>query len=85
MISKQLLWKTRSVDNVYLSYDQQIKTKNQKIKKNKGQLESFDVLNIFPFSSATKRMGIVVQSRETEQITFFVKGSSIASTAMILF
>ena len=31
----------------------------------------------FPFSSDTKRMGIIVKSKETEQIMFYLKGAEV--------
>jgi phospholipid-translocating ATPase len=37
--------------------------------------DAYDVLNIFPFSSTTKRMGIIVRRRSTGAITFFMKGA----------
>jgi len=37
--------------------------------------EEYDVLAIFPFTSETKRMGIVVREKRTNQITFYMKGA----------
>ena len=31
----------------------------------------------FPFSSDSKRMGIIVKSKETEQIMFYLKGAEV--------
>ena len=36
--------------------------------------ENYEILNIFPFTSESKRMGIIIQNKETEEITFFAKG-----------
>ena len=37
--------------------------------------EEYDVLHIFPFTSESKRMGIIVRSRLTHSITFYLKGA----------
>ncbi len=36
---------------------------------------AYDILQMFPFSSEAKRMGIVVRDRVTKQIHFYVKGA----------
>ena len=36
---------------------------------------TYDILYTFPFSSETKRMGIVIRNRTTEEITFYLKGA----------
>ena len=41
----------------------------------KGLTEHYVILEIFPFSSATKRMGIIVQHSYTDHITFYLKGA----------
>ncbi len=40
-----------------------------------GTILSYDILAEFPFTSEAKRMGIIVQSRETAEITLYVKGA----------
>jgi phospholipid-translocating ATPase len=42
-----------------------------------GGMEEFDVLNVFPFSSERKRMGIIVRNCETGEIFFFMKGADV--------
>ena len=37
--------------------------------------DKYLILNNFPFSSATKRMGIVLKSEKTGVITFILKGA----------
>lgn len=37
--------------------------------------EHYEVLNIFPFTSTTKRMGIIVKEKATGTIIFFMKGA----------
>lgn len=43
-----------------------------------GEFEEYDILDCFPFSSDTKRMGIIIRVRETEKIVFYVKGADVA-------
>jgi len=45
------------------------------IKNAAGVLEHYDILANFPFSSETKRMGIVVRHKETGRIIFYLKGA----------
>ena len=40
-----------------------------------GRLDEFRVLNIFPFTSETKRMGIIVRHKRTGRIVFYMKGA----------
>lgn len=42
--------------------------------------EEYKILACFPFSSETKRMGIILKHTETKRIIFFLKG---AETVMI--
>ena len=35
----------------------------------------FKILEVFPFTSETKRMGIIVQNERTGEITFYSKGA----------
>eukprot|EP01094_Clydonella_sp_ATCC50884_P010690 TRINITY_DN20543_c0_g1_i1.p1 TRINITY_DN20543_c0_g1~~TRINITY_DN20543_c0_g1_i1.p1 ORF type:complete len:603 (-),score=158.32 TRINITY_DN20543_c0_g1_i1:134-1705(-) len=48
-----------------------------------GEEEHYDVLNVFPFTSETKRMGIVVRARETGTITFYMKGADAVMTKIV--
>ena len=40
-----------------------------------NQEEEYDILANFPFSSETKRMGIILRHRETNKIIFYLKGA----------
>jgi len=42
-----------------------------------GNTEQYDVLANFPFSSETKRMGIILRHRETKTIVFYLKGAEV--------
>ena len=43
-----------------------------------GQKEEYRILALFPFSSETKRMGILVRSESNKKIVFFLKGADTA-------
>lgn len=42
-----------------------------------GHEQQFEILENFPFSSETKRMGIIVRSPETGTIMFYLKGAEV--------
>lgn len=48
-----------------------------------GQLLDFDVLHIFPFTSETKRMGIVIRDKQTQEITFYEKGADVVMSNIV--
>lgn len=43
-----------------------------------GKTETYSILAIFPFTSESKRMGILVRHTETNRIIFFLKGADSA-------
>lgn len=48
-----------------------------------GSRMAFDVLDIFPFTSESKRMGIVVRDTTTEDITFLQKGADVVMAKIV--
>jgi len=46
-----------------------------RMKNTEGHIEEYDILENFPFSSETKRMGIVLRHRESQKIVFYLKGA----------
>ncbi|KAF8565446.1 hypothetical protein P879_02250 [Paragonimus westermani] len=48
-----------------------------------GTLMSFDILSMFPFSSESKRMGIIVRDRASKRITFYVKGADTVMATLV--
>lgn len=48
-----------------------------------GQLLIFDILNVFPFTSETKRMGIIVRDTATGEIYFFEKGADMMMSRIV--
>lgn len=50
-----------------------------------GQTLNFDVLEIFPFTSESKRMGIIVRDRQTDEITFYQKGADVVMSRIVAY
>ena len=48
------------------------------LKNPTGAIEEYDILQCFPFSSDTKRMGIIMKHRQSGKIMFYVKGADVA-------
>lgn len=48
-----------------------------------GARLEFDVLEIFPFTSESKRMGIVVRETSTGEITFLQKGADVVMAKIV--
>jgi phospholipid-translocating ATPase len=48
-----------------------------------GAQISFEVLDIFPFTSESKRMGIVVKDNSTGEITFLQKGADVVMAKIV--
>lgn len=42
-----------------------------------GDTEEYDILQNFPFSSESKRMGIIIKHRQSGKIVFYVKGADV--------
>lgn len=43
----------------------------------------FKILQIFPFTSESKRMGIIVRDQQTGEITFYLKGADVVMTGIV--
>ncbi|KAI0744486.1 aminophospholipid-transporting P-type ATPase [Earliella scabrosa] len=48
-----------------------------------GSRISFDVLDIFPFTSESKRMGIIVRDTQTGEVLFLQKGADVVMTKIV--
>ncbi|XP_052753716.1 probable phospholipid-transporting ATPase IIB [Galleria mellonella] len=48
-----------------------------------NEIMQFTILQIFPFTSESKMMGIIVQEENTEQITYYVKGADVALAPLV--
>lgn len=43
----------------------------------------FQILQLFPFTSETKRMGIIVKDLQTGEITFYLKGADVVMASIV--
>jgi phospholipid-translocating ATPase len=53
------------------------------LKTPSGSVHAYEVLEIFPFTSETKRMGIVVRDTETQEVSFFQKGADVVMARIV--
>ena len=48
-----------------------------------GDTFEFQILQIFPFTSESKRMGIIVKDKATEEIFFYEKGADVVMSKIV--
>uniref|UniRef100_A0A8C4FU83 Phospholipid-transporting ATPase n=1 Tax=Denticeps clupeoides TaxID=299321 RepID=A0A8C4FU83_9TELE len=48
-----------------------------------GQILNFTILQIFPFTYESKRMGIIVRDETTGEITFYMKGADVVMAGIV--
>lgn len=48
-----------------------------------GTLVNYHILQLFPFTSESKRMGIIVKEEQTGEITFYMKGADTVMTSIV--
>ena len=48
-----------------------------------GAISSYTILQVFPFTSETKRMGIILQDDSTGEYTFYMKGADTVMNAIV--
>ncbi|XP_064598851.1 probable phospholipid-transporting ATPase IIB [Liolophura sinensis] len=48
-----------------------------------GNLLTYQILHVFPFTSESKRMGIIVKDEQTGEITFYLKGADVVMTSIV--
>lgn len=53
------------------------------VKSSDSRKEVFKILQIFPFTSASKRMGIIVQHVKSSRIIFYMKGADTVMKEMV--
>lgn len=53
------------------------------IKNAAGDLETYFILANFPFSSDTKRMGIILKHQKTGRLMFYLKGAETVMKAKV--
>ncbi|XP_022113742.2 probable phospholipid-transporting ATPase IIB [Pieris rapae] len=49
-----------------------------------NEIMSFTILQVFPFTSESKMMGIIVQEEVSGEITYYVKGADVALSKLLL-
>ncbi|KAG7250113.1 hypothetical protein CRUP_019581, partial [Coryphaenoides rupestris] len=54
-----------------------------KLRTPSGQILTFHILQIFPFTSESKRMGVIVREEATGEITFYMKGADVAMATIV--
>ena len=54
-----------------------------KLKSPLGEILGFTILQIFPFTSESKRMGIIVKDDATGGITFYLKGADVVMGSIV--
>ncbi|OUM63762.1 hypothetical protein PIROE2DRAFT_9624 [Piromyces sp. E2] len=52
------------------------------LNNNKNTIE-YEILEIFPFTSETKRMGIIVRNVKTHKIIFYMKGADVVMSKIV--
>ncbi|KAF7723368.1 putative aminophospholipid-translocase [Apophysomyces ossiformis] len=48
-----------------------------------GEILEYDILNIFPFTSETKRMGIIIRDKQLQEIMFYEKGADAVMSRIV--
>jgi len=48
-----------------------------RIRDTNGHVQEYEILENFPFSSETKRMGIIIRNQESGAIMFYLKGAEV--------
>ncbi|KAJ7338609.1 hypothetical protein JRQ81_012511 [Phrynocephalus forsythii] len=56
---------------------------SMQLKTPSGQILTYYILQIFPFTSESKRMGIIMRDECTGEITFYMKGADVAMSSIV--
>ncbi|PRP82798.1 ATPase, class II, type 9B [Planoprotostelium fungivorum] len=48
-----------------------------------GEVEEYEILHVFPFTSESKRMGIIVRHKGTSGIYFYMKGADVVMSTIV--
>ncbi|CAH2002034.1 unnamed protein product [Acanthoscelides obtectus] len=56
---------------------------SMQLKAPNGRTLNYAILQIFPFTSETKRMGIIVKDLQTGEILFYLKGADVVMSAIV--
>ena len=58
---------------------------SMKLRTPDGEISSHSILQIFPFTSESKRMGIILKDDKTNEIVFFMKGADVVMASIVQF
>lgn len=53
------------------------------LRTSSGHEIHFDILDVFPFTSESKRMGIIIRDRQSHEITFYQKGADVVMSKIV--
>lgn len=53
------------------------------LRTSSGHELHFDILDVFPFTSESKRMGIIIRDRQSGDITFYQKGADVVMSKIV--
>ncbi|XP_014217448.1 probable phospholipid-transporting ATPase IIA [Copidosoma floridanum] len=53
------------------------------LKAPNGNFLNYTILQTFPFTSETKRMGVIVKEESTNEITFYLKGADVVMSGIV--
>ncbi|XP_048385422.1 probable phospholipid-transporting ATPase IIB isoform X2 [Stegostoma tigrinum] len=70
---------TQSVGLTLVSRD----LSSMQLKTPSGQILPFIILQVFPFTSESKRMGIIVRDDSSGEITFYMKGADVVMASIV--
>lgn len=56
---------------------------SMQLKTLNGQILNYTILQIFPFTSETKRMGIIVKEESSSEIIFYLKGADVVMSGIV--
>ncbi|KAJ8302841.1 hypothetical protein KUTeg_019237 [Tegillarca granosa] len=56
---------------------------SMQLKTPNGTIVGYQILQIFPFTSETKRMGIIVKEEQTGEIIFYMKGADVVMQTIV--
>ncbi|KAJ8916317.1 hypothetical protein NQ315_005012 [Exocentrus adspersus] len=56
---------------------------SMQLKDSNGRLLNYAILQIFPFTSETKRMGIIIKDLHTGEILFYLKGADVVMSGIV--
>lgn len=56
---------------------------SMKLRTPLGEIVGYTILQIFPFTSESKRMGIIVKEEKTNEVVFYMKGADVVMSSIV--